>query len=168
MLRFVLGLGLALALCAGAAQCWAEDAGAQPAAQSAGQSKIQEMISDAWIDATQTWKDLLGASVYRDNAPQINFVPAVRASHCYGLYISPGPVYCSGNTTVFVSVASMEELGKKVPAVGDAGLAFLVAHELGHHVQKVTGRFGVFGTLARLKPGRYLSWLCALSLKPTV
>jgi uncharacterized protein len=157
MCRSLLGLSLTSALFVSVTQARAEDVGTQSAGQSQTQIQvqIQAMISDAWMDATLTWKELLGPSVYRDNAPQINFVPAVRASHCYGLYISPGPVYCSGNTTVFVSIASMEELRQKVPAVGDAGLAFLVAHELGHHVQKVTGRFGVFGTLARLHPGRY-------------
>jgi uncharacterized protein len=155
MRRLLLGLSLTSAVLVSVTQTRAEDAGTQSAGQSQIQAQIQAMISDAWVDATLTWQELLGPSVYRDNAPQINFVPAVRASHCYGLYISPGPVYCSGNTTVFVSIASMEELRQKVPAVGDAGLAFLVAHEFGHHVQKVTGRFGVFGTLSRLHPGRY-------------
>ena len=79
-------------------------------------------------------------------------MPAVRASHCYGLYIGAGPVYCSGNTTVFVSVASMDDLAQKIPAVGDAGLAFLVAHELGHHIQKLTGRFRVLNALIRNNP----------------
>ena len=110
------------------------------------------MISDAWADATETWTALLGARIYQSDAPQINFVPAVRASHCYGLYISAGPVYCSGNTTVFVSVASMEDLEKRIPGIGDAGLAFLVAHELGHHVQKITGRFRTLNALVRANP----------------
>lgn len=109
------------------------------------------MIADAWADATETWSTLLGA-LYQMEIPQINFVTAVRPSHCYGLYISAGPVYCSGNTTVFVSVTSMQDLEKKIPGVGDAGLAFLVAHELGHHVQKITGRFRVFAMLSRANP----------------
>ena len=118
-------------------------------------SRIQAMIADAWVDATETWSNLLGARVYQADAPQINFVPAVRASHCYGLYIGTGPVYCSGNTTVFVSVATMEDLARKIPAVGDAGLAFLVAHELGHHIQKVTGRFKVLNALIRNNPAAH-------------
>lgn len=106
------------------------------------------MIASAWEDANITWQSILGDAFFRDDAPQINFVPAVRASHCYGLYIGTGPVYCSGNATVFVSVASMSDLHDRLPAVGDAGLAFLVAHELGHHVQNKLGRFRILNMMA--------------------
>lgn len=120
----------------------------------AGHERLRTLLSDAWADATDTWTSLLGPRLYQSDSPRITFVPAVRASHCYGLYISAGPVYCSGNTTVFVSVASMEDLARQVPAMGDAGLTFLVAHELGHHVQKLTGRFRVFSELVRSAPQR--------------
>lgn len=115
-------------------------------------ARIQAMLVDAWADATATWSSLLGARIFQSDVPQINFVPAVRASHCYGLYLSAGPVYCSGNTTVFVSVANMQDLSKRIPGLGDAGLAFLVAHELGHHVQKLTGRFRTLSALVRATP----------------
>lgn len=118
------------------------------------QAKIQAMILEAWDDATAAWQDLLGEQAYRIDAPKINFVANVRASHCYGLYIGTGPVYCSGNTTVFVSVASMQDLDKRFPGVGDAGLAFLVAHELGHHIQNISGRFRVLNQLVRNDPSR--------------
>lgn len=140
-------IGTAAAFCAVAVFSSSVRALEQPAP-----SRIQTMISEAWADATETWSALLGARVYQSDVPQINFVPAVRASHCYGLYIGAGPVYCSGNTTVFVSVASMEDLARKIPGIGDAGLAFLVAHELGHHIQKLTGRFRVLNALVRSNP----------------
>lgn len=122
------------------------------ATEASAPSRTQAMIAEAWADATETWSALLGARVFQYDAPRINFVPAVRASHCYGLYIGAGPVYCSGNTTVFVSVATMEDLARKIPAVGDSGVAFLVAHELGHHIQKVTGRFRELNALIRNNP----------------
>jgi uncharacterized protein len=129
---------------------FAEEATPQPSP-----SRIQAMIAEAWTDATETWAKVLGERAYRADIPQINFVPAVRASHCYGLYIGAGPVYCSGNTTVFVSIAAMEDLARKIPAVGDAGLAFLVAHELGHHIQKVTGRFRTLNAMVRNNPNDF-------------
>lgn len=113
------------------------------------EAQIQSMISAAWDDATATWQGLLGDSAYRSDPPKINFVSTVRASHCYGLYIGTGPVYCSGNTTIFVSIASMTDLEKRIPGVGNAGLAFLVAHELGHHIQKMMGRFRILNQLLR-------------------
>lgn len=107
---------------------------------------------DAWDDATAAWQTLLGAAVYRADAPKINFVSAVKAAHCYGLYIGSGPVYCSGNATVFVSTASLADLERRVPAASGAGLAFLVAHELGHHIQNRLGRFRVLNQLVRADP----------------
>lgn len=115
---------------------------------------IQIVIGDVWADATATWEKILGGSLYQSDVPQLNFVPKVNSSHCYGLYINPGPVYCSGNATVFVSVAAMKDISRRYPQMGDVGLAFLVAHELGHHVQKLTGRFRLLSRLMRAEPER--------------
>lgn len=119
-----------------------------------GEARIRAMITAAWDDATATWSQILGAAAYERDTPRINFVSAVNASHCYGLYLSAGPVYCFGNNTVFVSLGEMQRLDNRIAGLGDEGLAFLVAHELGHHVQKVTGRLGVLNSLSRSSPGR--------------
>ncbi len=110
------------------------------------------MITTAWDDATATWDGIIGSRIYQNEPPQINFVAAVRASHCYGLYVSAGPVYCFGNNTVFVSLDEMQRLDARIASLGEPGLVFLVAHELGHHVQKITGRFRVFTALVRSNP----------------
>lgn len=122
------------------------------AGETAKQAHIRTLITEAWGDATATWPVVIGQRTFESDPPQINFVAAVRASHCYGLYISPGPVYCSGNNTVFVSLSEMERVSSRIAGVGDLGLAFLVAHELGHHVQKVRGRFRALSALVRAAP----------------
>lgn len=136
--------------------CVAAFVAAHPVAPNAGdrEAEIQASVTAAWDDATATWQAVLGSDVYRADAPKINFVSAVKAAHCYGLYIGTGPVYCSGNTTVFVSIASIAELEKRVPAVSGAGLGFLVAHELGHHIQNRLGRFRLLNQLVRNDPAR--------------
>lgn len=115
---------------------------------------MQSEIRRAWEDAAGTWERILGPRVYASEIPQINFVEAVRPSHCYGLYVNAGPVYCSGNNTVFVSIDEMERLSVRFSGADPAGLAFLVAHELGHHVQKILGRFRLFSKLANAQPSR--------------
>lgn len=109
--------------------------------------RIQNVLSDFWSDAVQVWTTYFEARHVDPETPQINFVQSVKASHCYGLYVSAGPVYCFGNSTVFVSLAEMERLEARIPGLGEPGLAFLVAHEFGHHVQKVTDRFRLFTAL---------------------
>ncbi len=116
------------------------------------EAQMRTAIADAWHDATTTWNDLLGARAYDSDIPQINFVKVVRPSHCYGLYVGSGPVYCSGNNTVFVSLEEMQRLSLRLGPTAGAGLAFLVAHELGHHVQKILGRFRVLQALVRENP----------------
>lgn len=116
------------------------------------EGQMRTAIADAWRDATTTWNGLLGARAYDSDIPQINFVKAVRPSHCYGLYVGSGPVYCSGNNTVFVSLEEMQRLSLRLGPTAGSGLAFLVAHELGHHVQKILGRFRVLQALVRENP----------------
>jgi uncharacterized protein len=147
---------LAFASASGSAGVIAEPAAAmqpvKPAADPVVQDRIRKMIATAWDDASVTWDSILGSRLYEREPPQINFVTAVRASHCYGLYISAGPVYCFGNNTVFVSLDEMQRLDARITALGEPGLVFLVAHELGHHVQKITGRFRALQALVRSSP----------------
>lgn len=137
-------------LASGPAGAQSGPAGAKLGAPALTNDDMRASLTRAWADATDTWRRILGDRQFAET-PHINFVPAIRPSHCYGLYINAGPVYCSGNSTVFVSLDEMKRLSARFG--GDpAGLAFLVAHELGHHVQKLTGRFRILSSLVRSNP----------------
>lgn len=114
---------------------------------------LRAAIGEAWADTTHVWAELLGQDAIDAYTPQIAFVPKLQATHCYGLYVSPGPVYCSANNTVFVSLEEMQRLEIRLPGFGEGGLALLVAHEFGHHIQKLTGRFRLLSNMIRTKPG---------------
>lgn len=146
--RRVAAAALAVAVCSAAASApRAETSLSQPT-----EFAMRAAIAAAWSDATATWNDILGSRAYDSDIPQINFVKAIRPSHCYGLYVGTGPVYCSGNNTVFVSTEEMQRLAERLGTTAEAGMAFLVAHELGHHVQKITGRFRALQSMAREQP----------------
>lgn len=125
----------------------------QPPADPPDIARLRVAINLAWNDATRVWAELLGNDIIEAYQPRITFVPKVKATHCYGLYVSAGPVYCSANNTVFVSLEEMQRLERTLPGFGEGGLTLLVAHELGHHVQKVSGRFGLLSALMRSKAG---------------
>jgi len=125
----------------------------QPPVDTPEAARLRAAITEAWDDATGIWAELLGADILEAYQPRITFVPKVKATHCYGLYVSAGPVYCSANNTVFVSLDEMLRLEKTLPGFGEGGLALLVAHELGHHVQKVAGRFQLLSSLMRSNQG---------------
>lgn len=122
------------------------------AAASLSEERLRAVLDEAWQDATATWHRVLGRRRYESDLPRIDFVANIRPSHCYGLYVGTGPVYCSGNNTVFVSLAAMHKLALRIGRDDHKGLAILVAHELGHHVQKVTGRFRVFSAMVQAEP----------------
>lgn len=112
-------------------------------------NQVAAAVKEIWVDAVDTWARLQGRNAYGGELPHLAVVSKVKGEHCYGLYVNGGPVYCSGNNTVFLSVDEMQRLDARLPDFGEAGLAFLISHELGHHIQKTTGRFRLLAMLMR-------------------
>ena len=50
-----------------------------------------------------------------------------------------GPFYCSGDDTIFLDLTFFNELAKRHRAAGDFAQAYVIAHEVGHHIQNVIG-----------------------------
>jgi len=60
-------------------------------------------------------------------------------SACGNASSSVGPFYCSGDSKVYIDLAFLEELQGKIEAEGDFAQAYIIAHEVGHHVQNLLG-----------------------------
>ena len=52
---------------------------------------------------------------------------------------STGPFYCPGDEKLYIDLSFFEELQKRFKAPGDFAMAYVIAHEVGHHIQKLTG-----------------------------
>ncbi len=66
------------------------------------------------------------------------FTSAVH-SGCGNASSQTGPFYCSGDQTVYIDISFFKEMEKKLEAGGDFAYAYVIAHEVGHHVQYLLG-----------------------------
>jgi predicted metalloprotease len=114
--------------------------------------RLRAVVSRAWDDAIITWKGLIRARAMEVGEVNLRFVQRVSPMNCYGLYAGEGPVYCSGNLTIFIGTEAADRLMVKLGMHGGAGITFLVGHEIGHHIQNLHGRFRFLKSVIRFSP----------------
>jgi len=128
----------------------AEESGAPPPAM-----RLRAIVSRAWGDSIATWKRLMQRRATEVAAVNLRFVARLGPTNCYGLYAGEGPAYCSGNQTVFVGTDAANRLMRRLGPEGEAGITFLIGHEIGHHIQYIHGRFHMLNQgLARMPAAR--------------
>jgi predicted metalloprotease len=106
-----------------------------PVASSPDEEKMVDFVSFVLDDAQGTWQRLLPG--YRD-AKLVLFRDAVRSA-CGFAEAATGPFYCPGDEKVYIDLAFYDELDRRFGAPGDFAQAYVLAHEIGHHVQTVMG-----------------------------
>ncbi len=82
--------------------------------------------------------------IFRDNnarypAPQVVVFQGSTTSGCGAASASTGPFYCPADQKVYFDLAFFDELSRRFGAPGDFAEAYVIAHEVGHHVQTVLG-----------------------------
>lgn len=103
--------------------------------------RLRAIVSRALDDSIATWSRLMGPRAVEVAAVSVQFVSKLAPNNCYGLYTGDGPAYCSGNQTVFVGTTFASRLMSQFGRQAEAGITFLIGHEIGHHIQNLNGRF---------------------------
>jgi predicted metalloprotease len=96
---------------------------------------LVKFVSFVLDDTQATWQKLLPE--YR-RAKLVLFRDGIDSA-CGFAETASGPFYCPGDEKVYVDLAFYEELKQRFGAPGDFAQAYVIAHEIGHHVQNVTG-----------------------------
>jgi hypothetical protein len=109
-------------------------------AQDSAEKPIVEYVSFVLDDVQKTWTDLLPQQTgtqYR-HAKLVLFRDATQ-SGCGNAQSATGPFYCPEDEKVYIDLGFFDELNRRFGAPGQFAQAYVLAHELGHHIQKLTG-----------------------------
>lgn len=123
--------------------------GAAPIESTAEEERQVDFVSFVLDDLQTTWAELLPG--YRD-AKLVLFREATR-SGCGVGQREMGPFYCPADEKVYVDLAFYDDLHARFGAPGDFAQAYVLAHEIGHHVQALTGLEQKVRAEQRRQPG---------------
>ena len=121
---------------AGGVETAPETAAGPPAETTPQEERLVSFVSFVLDDAQNVWQQKLGSS-YRP-AKLVLFRDAVQSA-CGFAESATGPFYCPGDEKVYIDLGFYEELQQRFGAPGDFAQAYVLAHEIGHHVQNLLG-----------------------------
>jgi predicted metalloprotease len=101
---------------------------------------LVQFVSFVLDDTQKTWEQLLPqqAGTPYHHAKLVLFRDYTR-SGCGGAESATGPFYCPADERVYIDLSFYDELKRRFGAPGEFAQAYVLAHEIGHHVQKLTG-----------------------------
>ncbi len=105
-------------------------------ATSPGEEKMVDFVDAVMRDAQQTWTNILGS---RYEPTRVVLFRDQIDTACGFAQSATGPFYCPGDRKVYLDLGFYDELQRRFGAPGDFAQAYVLAHELGHHVQRLTG-----------------------------
>jgi predicted metalloprotease len=113
---------------------------APPASQTPEEQQRYEFVKFVMNDVQDTWSKVLPADarVQYPHAKLVLFRDAVQ-SGCGVAESATGPFYCPNDQKVYIDLSFYDELKQRFGASGDFAQAYVIAHEVGHHVQNLLG-----------------------------
>jgi uncharacterized protein len=114
------------------------------------EERLVDMVDAVMDDGQDTWRSMLGDR-YQETVAVL-FRDAVNSA-CGFAQSATGPFYCPGDRKVYLDLGFFDELDRKLGAPGHFAQAYVLAHELGHHVQTLTGTESRVRRLQSSNPG---------------
>ncbi|MCE9667685.1 neutral zinc metallopeptidase [Myxococcus stipitatus] len=103
------------------------------------QDELRDFVSVILADTEDTWPALLGPEGVRYVDPRLVLFTGAVQSACGTQQSAVGPFYCPPDQRVYLDLDFFDELERRFGAPGDFARAYVVAHEVGHHVQNLLG-----------------------------
>jgi uncharacterized protein len=105
----------------------------------AGSDEDRDFVSVVLADTEDTWSGIFSDMGRRYQDPHLVLFSGQVRSACGMADAAMGPFYCPGDSKLYIDLAFYDELKRRFQAPGDFAQAYVIAHEVGHHVQHQLG-----------------------------
>ena len=110
-----------------------------PYDESAEEAQTREFIGVVLADTEAAWGQIFSEAGRTYEQPKLVLFSGAVESACGFAQAAVGPFYCPGDHKVYIDLSFYDELKTRFGAPGDFAQAYVVAHEVGHHVQTLLG-----------------------------
>ncbi len=111
----------------------------EPAARPPADDSMARFVSTVLADTEDVWKDQFSRSGAQYQEPRLVLFRGATPTACGTGQSAMGPFYCPGDQKVYIDLVFYETLRTRLGAPGDFAQAYVIAHEVGHHVQNLLG-----------------------------
>jgi len=108
----------------------------RPVSSTPEEQQMKTFVDAVMGDIQNSWQQRLGARYQPTKV--VVFRDAIQSA-CGLSESATGPFYCPGDSRVYLDLGFFDELQRKLKAPGDFAQAYVIAHEVGHHIQNLTG-----------------------------
>ena len=112
---------------------------APPAAKPPANDETARFVSKVLASTEDTWNEVFRASGRQYEEPKLVLFSGVTPTACGTGQSAMGPFYCPGDQKVYIDLTFFRELKDRFKAPGEFAQAYVIAHEVGHHVQNQLG-----------------------------
>ena len=107
--------------------------------QQAQDDKRAQFVKVVLADTEDVWNELMRQQGRNYAVPTLVLFRGSVQSGCGGASAASGPFYCPADAHLYIDLSFYEELQNRFSAPGDFAMAYVVAHEVGHHIQTLLG-----------------------------
>ncbi len=116
-----------------------DDSGTQPTAEELRNDPQADMVSVVIADTEDVWRALFAAGGADYVEPRLVLFRGATQSACGLGQAAMGPFYCPADQNAYIDLAFFQDLRDRFNAPGEFAQAYVIAHEVGHHVQNLLG-----------------------------
>lgn len=103
------------------------------------EEELAQFVSVVLADTEEVWEELFLERGMQYKDPVLVLYSGSVSSACGRATSAVGPFYCPGDQKLYIDLSFYDELQRTFKAPGDFAMAYVVAHEVGHHVQTLLG-----------------------------